>query len=126
MPTLDNPAVSNIRYPQFGNPNTQGGIQELTVSGPVRPGVQVVALNHASVVIAATIANLADHDGLFAIVDNSASGTAAHTVTVTNGTLNGTNKVATLNAPAEMLLIYVNGSGNGTVILNNGSVALSG
>ena len=60
-----------------------------------------------------------------AILDGSASGTAAHTVTVTNGTLNGTNKVATLNAPGEMLLVYVGEDGNGTVILNNGGVALS-
>lgn len=30
-----------------------------------------------------------------------------------------------LNAPGEMLLVYVSEDGNGTVILNNGGVALS-
>lgn len=102
-----------------------GGRHELTASGAILGGVDVVVLTHATVAVAATIADLSAHRGWLAILDGSASGTAAHTVTVTNGTLNGTNKVATLNAPGEMLLVYVGEDGNGTVILNNGGVALS-
>lgn len=102
-----------------------GGKHELTASGPVAEGVDVVALNNETVAVAATILDLSAHRGMLAIVDASASGTAAHTVTVTNGTLDGSHKVATLNAPGEMLLVYVSEDGNGTVILNNGGVALS-
>lgn len=107
------------------NGDVGGGKHELTASGPVAEGVDVVALNNETVAVAATILDLSAHRGMLAIVDASASGTAAHTVTVTNGTLDGSHKVATLNAPGEMLLVYVSEDGNGTVILNNGGVALS-
>lgn len=39
----------------------RSNIQELTVSGAVTPGVNAIELNHATVVVAATIADLADH-----------------------------------------------------------------
>jgi hypothetical protein len=104
----------------------QGFNQALTASGIVLPGVKSLELNHATVIIAATIADAADHAGIFYVVNTSASGTAAHTVTLANGTWNGTNKIATLNAPAESLLVFFDGSGNGRIILNTGSVALSG
>lgn len=99
--------------------------QELTASGAVTAGVKIVELNHATVVIAATIADFAQHAGLFIVKDTSASGTAAHTLTLTAGTFNGTNNVATLNAPGEQLTVYVDDTGNGTVIENTGAVALS-
>lgn len=99
--------------------------QELTVSGAVNPGVQNVRLNHATVAAAATIANAANHAGFFAVTNTSASGIAAHTLTLTAGTFDGTNNTATLNAPAESLLVYFDGSGNGTVVVNTGAVALS-
>lgn len=103
-----------------------GAIQTLTASGAVTAGVRALNLNHATVVIAATIADAAAHAGFFAVTDTSASGTAAHTVTLTSGTWNGTNTIATLNAPAESLLVFFNESGVGTIIVNTGSVALSG
>jgi len=99
--------------------------QTLTASGAVATGVQNVRLNHATVAVAATIADAAAHAGFFAVTDVSASGTAAHTLTLTKGTFDGTNNVATLNAPAESLLVFFDAAGNGTIVVNTGSVALS-
>ena len=99
--------------------------QELVASGAVAAGVRCVELNHATVVIAATIADAADHAGFFAVKDTSATGTADHTLTLTSGTFDGTNNTATLNALDELLLVFFDDSGNGTIILNSGSVTLS-
>lgn len=102
------------------------GSQELTASGAVRAGVSSVELNHATAAIAATIADSKAHQGkLFVVKDTSASGTAAHTLTLTAGTFDGTNNVATLNAPNEALAVWFDSSGDGTIIENVGSVALS-
>lgn len=100
-------------------------VQELTESGAVTAGVQSVELNHASVAVEATIADAANHQGLFVVKDTSASGTAEHTLTLTSGTFNGTNDVATLNASNECLVVYFDSAGNGTIVENVGSVALS-
>jgi hypothetical protein len=100
-------------------------IQALTASGAVTAGKQSVELNHATVVIAATIANMANHQGLFVVKDTSASGTAAHTLTITTGTFDGTNKVATLNAPGECLVVYIDSAGNGVIVENIGAVAIT-
>ncbi len=100
-------------------------IQEMTVSGAVTPGIRFLELNHASVVIAATIATAVNHAGIFIVKDTSATGTAAHTVTLTGGTWNGTATIATLNARDEMLVVYFDSAGRGQVIANVGSVALS-
>lgn len=102
-----------------------GRVHTMTASGVVPPGVATLYLNHATVVIAATIANAANHEGLMLIKDISASGTAAHTVTLTAGTYNGTNNVATLNARDEALLTHFDTSGRGTTVANVGAVALS-
>ena len=98
-----------------------------TVTAPaaIPAGVSEILLNHATVPVVKTIASLLDHPGFLLIKDVSASGTAAHTVTVTTGTLDGTNKVATLNAPGESLLVYVDSLGNGSIVANVGVVALS-
>ncbi len=100
-------------------------VHELTATGTVTSGVQSVELNHATVAIAATLADSANHQGLFIVKDTSASGTASHTLTLTSGTFDGTNTIATLNAPNEALVVYFDSSGNGTIIENIGSVALS-
>lgn len=99
--------------------------QELTESGAVTAGVQVVQLNHATVVVAATIADFANHSGIFIVEDTSGSGTAAHTLTLTSGTFDGTNNKATLNAPGERLVCVVDKDGNGRIIVNTGAVALA-
>lgn len=105
--------------------STATNVQELTASGAVSSGIQSVELNHATVVVAATIANFANHPGLFIVKNTSASGTAAHTLTLSAGTFNGTATVATLNAPDEALVVYVDSNGDGTIVENVGSVALS-
>lgn len=102
-----------------------GTTQELTASGAVTAGVKTLRLNHASVVIAATMV-ATEHPGYFSVVDTSATGTAAHTLTLTGGTFNGTNTIATLNALNESLLVYFDAAGLGTIITNSGAVALSG
>jgi len=99
--------------------------QELTASGAVTPGITILELNHISVIIAATVADAAAHAGLFIINDTSASGTAAHTVTLTAGTFDGSNTIATLNAPGEQLTVFFDDAGNGIIIQNTGAVALS-
>jgi hypothetical protein len=101
-----------------------GGTQELTASGAVLPGTSVVELNHASVVIAATLVVVPN--STLIVKDTSATGTAAHTLTLTGGTFNGTNTIATLNARDEFLMVHFDSAGRGQVIANVGSVALSG
>lgn len=89
--------------------------------------VRCVELNHATVAIEKTISSLVPYAGqIVSVKDTSATGTAAHTVTVTTGTWNGTNKVITLNALNEHILVFVDSAGNGTIIENVGGVALSG
>lgn len=89
--------------------------------------VRVIELNHASTAIEKTIASLVPYANSFLVIkDISATGTAAHTVTVTTGTFNGTNKIATLNALGETLVVWVDSVGNGVVVVNIGEVALSG
>jgi hypothetical protein len=100
-------------------------VRTLTASGAIPAGVQAVELNHTSVVIAATIASSVNHPGLFIVKNTSASGTAAHTLTLTAGTFNGTNNVATLNAPNEALVVYFDSAGKGTIVENIGAVGLS-
>ena len=98
---------------------------EMTVSGNVAAGVPAIELNHATVVVAVVIPDLADHAGLLIIKNTSASGTAAHTVTATAGTFDGTNNVVTLNALNECIAIWVDSAGNGTILENVGTVAIS-
>lgn len=99
--------------------------QELTASGAISPAVETVELNHASVVIAATLNLATVRNKTMIFKDTSATGTAAHTVTLTGGTFNGTNTVATLNARDEMLVVHFDSAGRGQVIANVGAVALS-
>lgn len=107
------------------NGNVGGRSQELTASGAIPEGIQSVELNHATAAIAATIADSLNHKGIFLVKDTSASGTAAHTLTLTVGTFDGTNDIATLNAPGECLIVYFDSAGNGVIVENVGAVALS-
>lgn len=100
--------------------------QELTATGSVTAGIQSLELNHASTVIEATIADSTNHPGLFVVKNTSASGTASHTLTLTSGTFNGTNAVATLDAPGEALVVYFDSAGDGIIVENIGTVSLSG
>lgn len=98
-------------------------VVELTASGAIPAAARQVELNHESVVIAATYTVIPNTTLI--IKDTSASGTAAHTVTLTDGTFNGTATVATLNARDEFLMVHFDSAGRGQVIANVGAVALS-
>ena len=113
----------NLRQAASGLANPSW--QELTASGVITPTVDTVELNHASVAIAATLNLATVRNKTMIFKDTSASGTAAHTVTLTGGTFNGTNTVATLNARDEFLMVHFDSAGRGQVIANVGSVALS-
>jgi hypothetical protein len=119
-------AVDNDIFGVLVTPKVSSGTTQLfTATGTVQPGVDGIELAHNSTVIAATIANATNHIGLFTVKNKSASGTAAHTVTLTAGTWNGTNTVVTLNAPNEFITVLFDSSGNGSIVENVGSVALS-
>lgn len=98
-------------------------VLELTASGAVPATVRVLELNHISSAIAATYTVVPNT--LLIVKDTSASGTAAHTLTLTGGTFNGTNTIATLNARDEFLMVWFDSAGRGQVVANVGSVALS-
>lgn len=100
-------------------------VQELTATGAITINSGIVRLNHASTIIAATLDAPTEGDFLL-IVNTSASGTAAHTVTLPSGvTWDGTNDVATLNAPGEALLVFATSAARFFVAVNVGSVAFS-
>jgi hypothetical protein len=99
--------------------------QELTATGAITIDSGVVLLNHATVIIAATLDAPTAGDELF-IIDSSASGTAAHTVTTASGvTWDGTNNTATFNAPDELLHVVAISATRWQVIVNGGAVAFS-
>ena len=76
-------------------------------------------------IIAATLAAPTVGDDLV-IVNTSASGTVAHTVTLPAGvTWDGTNNTATLDAPEEALHVVALTATRWLILANIGSVALS-
>ena len=100
-------------------------VQELTETGAITINSGVVLLNHASTIIAATLDAPTAGDELY-IINSSASGTAAHTVTLPSGvTWDGTNDVATLNAPGEALHVVAISATRWFILENIGSVAFS-
>ncbi len=99
--------------------------QELTATGAITLDSGLVMLNHASTIIAATLDAPAVGDELY-IINTSASGTAAHTVTTAAGvTWDGTNNTATLNAPGEALHVIAISATRWFILENIGSVGLS-
>lgn len=99
--------------------------QTLTATGAITVTSGVVLLNHISTIIAATLAAPTVGNELY-IIDSSASGTAAHTVTLPSGvTWDGTNNTATLNAPGEALHIIAISATRWFILENIGAVALS-
>jgi hypothetical protein len=122
---LDSTAVGSTA-PEIDNvADVSARVQELTASGAVTTGKQSVELNHATVAVAATIADAVNHQGLFIVKDTSASGTAGHSLKLTAGTFDGTNNTVTFNAPNDALAVYFDSNGSGTILVNVGSAALS-
>jgi len=103
-------------------------LKEYTATAVVdSKAVRCIELNHATVAIALTGMRGLDYAGQMVVIkDTSASGTAAHTVVLSQGTFNAANNnKVTLNAPDEMIAIYFDSNGDGDVLLNIGSVALA-
>jgi hypothetical protein len=103
-------------------------VQEITAAGAqaVTAGVQSVELNNNTTAIAATIANSVNHQGLFIVKATSEpAGGQDHTLTLTSGTWDGTNTIATLADINDALVVYFDSAGNGTIVENVGAVVLS-
>lgn len=65
--------------------------------------------------------------GQLLIISQVDGGTAGHTVTCASGvTFNGTNTIATFNAQYETLVLVSLSTTRWLIVLNNGSVGLSG
>jgi hypothetical protein len=111
-------------------PNTQLNTQAAavtavayTATGAIAEADTVVDLNHSSVKIEATIA--APRPGRLMVITQIDTGTAAHTVTLTQGTFDGTNNTATFNAQYEALVLLGISDKRFLILKNYGSVALS-
>jgi hypothetical protein len=97
--------------------------QTLTVSGAILPQTEIVYLNATTPLIAATIA--APAPGRRLLITQIDSGTAGHTVTLTAGTWNGTNTIATFNALGETLEVIGLTAIRFGIVVNIGAVGLS-
>lgn len=99
--------------------------QTLAATGAITLTSGLVMLAHNSTPIAATKAAPTVGDELY-IVNTSASGTAAHTVTLPVGvTWDGTNRIATLDAPGKALHVIAISATRFFILENIGSVAFS-
>lgn len=102
--------------------------EELTDAGAnaVTAGIQSVELNNTTATIAATIATSVNHQGIFHVKATTEPDTGQdHTLTLTVGTFDGTNDIATFADVNDALIVYFDSAGNGTIVENVGSVALS-
>lgn len=109
-----------------GQPMPAPLVQELTASGAVTAGVQSLELNHTSVTIEATIADAVNHQGLFIVKATTEPGVGGdHTLTLTAGTFDGTNNVATFADINDALVVFFDSAGNGTILENVGTVGLA-
>ena len=100
-------------------------VETLTASGAVSTDTTVLNLDHTSVAIAATL-DVSSLYGDFTVRATTEPGVAAdHTLTVSGGTLDGTNTVATFADINDSLTINFDGAGTGTIVSNVGAVVLS-
>ena len=106
------------------NASAGGGIEVHIVDGAVSPGTEMALMTLAAGGIDITIADAKLHSGFF-ILKDTASTSGACTCTITTGSWDGTNTVATTNAANDLLMVWFDEDGAGTIILNTGSVALS-
>jgi len=94
-----------------------------TSSAAIAEADNVVDLNHAAVKIAATITQ--PRIGRILVITQIDAGTAAHTVTLAQGTFDGTNNTATFNAQYEALVLLGISDSRFLILKNYGSVGLS-
>lgn len=99
-------------------------VETLTESDAITLTSGVVLLNHVTTPIAATLAAPTAGDELY-IIDSSATGTAAHTVTCAEGvTFDGTNDEATLDVLGEALHLIAISATRWFILENIGEVGL--
>ena len=103
--------------------NVTLGVQAMTASGAISGDYSLVTLNSTTPKIEATIA--APTAGELLVITQLDAGTAGHTVTLTAGTFDGTNDVATFNAAGETLVLVGVSATRYMVVENIGSVAFS-
>lgn len=96
---------------------------ELTVSGAIPTNASYVELNCNGTAIAATVA--APAAGRLLVVTQTDEGTDGHTVTLTAGTLDGSNTIGTFNAQHETLALYGISATRFVILENIGAVGLS-
>jgi hypothetical protein len=104
-------------------------IQVVTAAGAgaITAGKEAVIINNTGNATTLTMATAVAHQGLFLIKAGSEPGAGQdHTATITTGSWNGTNKIATFADAADALLVYFDAAGAGTILVNIGAVALSG
>lgn len=102
--------------------------QVITTAGAqtVNPKVNNLLLNNATTKIAAVIADASQHAGLFTVKAGlEPAEEQDHTLVLTSGTFDGTNNTATFADINDSLTVMFDIAGNGTIINNTGSVALS-
>lgn len=102
--------------------------QTITVAAAqvVIAGKQSVLLNNAVATIAATIADASLHFGYFVVKAGLEPAVGQdHTCTITTGTWDGINKIATFADINDALVVFFDHAGNGTIISNTGAVVLS-
>ena len=107
-----------------GGSRSASAIQAVTASGAIRADAELVTLDSTTPKIEATVA--APRAGRWLVITQIDGGTAGHTVTLSAGTYNGTNTIATLNAAGETLVLYGLTATLFAVVENIGSVGLSG
>lgn len=95
----------------------------LTESGAIPATASFVTLDSTTPLIAATIA--APAAGRFLVITQIDAGTAGHTVTLTAGTYDGTNNIATFNAQNETLVLFGISATRFVIVENIGAVGLS-
>jgi hypothetical protein len=93
----------------------------VTESG-VLPTASFVYLDSADAALAMTFEPVA---GRLLVITQKDIGTEGHTCTLGPGTYDGTNEIATFNAPGETLVLMGLSGTRFAIILNLGSVALS-
>ena len=104
-------------------------VQEVTdheSTTAITEGIQSVEFNNdESSAVNATIADAKNHQGLFIVKDISNDNTQNHVLTLTSGTFDGTDNIATLDAAGEALVVYFDSNGDGVIVENVDAVGLS-
>lgn len=110
-----------------GNVNKVNGLQlghnTFTADGEITGRDSWIRLNNSSTALAITLD--APIAGQLLIITQVDSGTEGHTVTLTAGTYDGSNDVATFNAQDETLVLFGVSATRFVVLENIGSVSLS-